>query len=164
MIPTPPQLPMWRFFFAAAVLVAAFLFAITLRKLTPPNLQISARASGTPSPARSQGAERSGTSEVRGDAPWALSALPDCARQHSEARGAAERVRRLIPSGATPVQGRLSAGPCSIDVRPNGIFIARGEDRLRIPPPARLLRWDDRYYLYREDRKGSVLRVYSFTK
>jgi hypothetical protein len=41
-------------------------------------------------------------------------------------------------------------------------MVERGGDRLRIPPPARLLYWNDRYYLYEDDRKGAVLRVYSF--
>jgi hypothetical protein len=155
---------MWRFLVMAALLVAAFIFAITQRKLSPPDLRISARPSGTPSAPRSQGSEKSPKSAVRGDAPWALSALPDCARQHSEAHGPPERVRPLIPRGARPAAGRLIAGPCSVEVTANGIFVTRGEDRLRIPPPARLLRWDDRYYLYTQDRKGSVLRVYSFFK
>ncbi len=97
-----------------------------------------------------------------GDAPWALSALPDCARQHSEDRGNAATIRAKIPSDATAVDGRVHAGPCTIDVTADGIFVRRGSDRLRIPPPARLLYWDDRYYLYEEDRKGAILRVYTF--
>ncbi len=99
-----------------------------------------------------------------GDAPWALSALPDCARQHSEDRGVAATIRAKIPPNATAVDGRLHAGPCTIDVTARGIIVQRGGDRLRIPPPARLLHWDDRYYLYEEDRKGAILRVYSFFK
>ncbi|MBV8353703.1 MAG: hypothetical protein JO101_00150, partial [Candidatus Eremiobacteraeota bacterium] len=78
---------MWRFYVAAALLVAVFVFAVTLRRAEPPNLQISAKPSGTPSGPRAEASESPGTEPpVRGDAPWALSALPDCARQHEEVR------------------------------------------------------------------------------
>jgi hypothetical protein len=97
-----------------------------------------------------------------GDAPWALSALPDCARQHSEDRGSAAAVRAKIPSTATAVRGRIRAGACAVEVTADGIIVQRGHDRLRIPPPARLLYWNDLYYLYEDDRKGAVLRIYSF--
>ncbi len=155
---------MWRFIAAATVLVAAFVFAITLHKMSSPNLRVSARASGTPSASRALSLEHPTPASLGGDAPWALSALPDCARQHSEDRGSAATVRAKIPSGATAVDASVHAGACTINVTASGIFVQRGSDRLRIPPPARLLHWDDRYYLYEEDRKGAVLRVYSFLK
>jgi len=153
---------MWRFFAAATVLVAAFVFAITLHKMSSPNLRVSAPAKGTPSASRVQSLERAKPASLAGDAPWALSALPDCARQHSEERGSEAAVRAKIPSSATIVDGSVHAGPCTIDVTASGIFVQRGGDRLRIPAPARLLHWDDHYYLYEEDRKGAVLRIYSF--
>jgi hypothetical protein len=155
---------MWRFLLAATGLVAAFVFAITLRKLQPPDIRVSARASGTPSPARSQLAGGATPGPLYGEAPWALSALPDCARQHDEYRGNAEHVRAKIPAGAIEVTGHIIAGPCTIDVTSNGILVQRGSDRLRIPPPARLLYSGDRYYLYNTERKAAVLRVYSFTQ
>ena len=155
---------MWRFYLAATVIVAAFVFAVTLHKASPPDLRISALASGTPSAPRTQGSEESVPGEVRGDAPWALSALPDCARQHEERRGPAALVQRSIPPGAHAIEGTLHAGPCKIDVASDGITIVRGADRLRIPQPVRLLESGGRYYLYEEDRKGAVLRVYSFVK
>jgi hypothetical protein len=153
---------MWRFYLAAMLIVAAFIFAITVRRLPQANLRVSASPSGTPSAPRSQAPSSSRPAAVHGDAPWALSALPDCARQHSETSGSVAFVTRAIPHDANPVSGRLQAGPCSIDVTPSGIIVMRGRDRLRIPPPARLLRAGGRYYLYERDRKGAVLRVYSF--
>jgi hypothetical protein len=155
---------MWRFFAAATVLVAAFVFAITLHKMSSPGLRVSARASGTPSASRVQSLERAVPATLGGDAPWALSALPDCARQHSEVRGDVASIRAKIPSGATAINGSVHAGPCTIDVTASGIFVRRGSDRLRIPPPARLLHWDDRYYLYAQNRNAAMLRVYSFLK
>jgi hypothetical protein len=155
---------MWRFYLAATILVAAFIFAVTLRKLPHADLRVSASPSGTPSAPRSQPPASAGSATVRGDAPWALSALPDCARQHSETRGDRAFGSRAIPRDATPVSGHLQAGPCSIDVGEAGIVVERGKDRLRIPPPARLLYAGGRYYLYEPDRKGAILRVYSFEK
>jgi hypothetical protein len=154
---------MWRFLVAATVLVAAFVFVVTLRRMPAPDLRVSARASGTPSASRMQAANESlAPQALGGDAPWALSALPDCARQHSEDRGSAAAVRAKIPSAATAVVGRLRAGACVVEVTADGIIVQRRHDRLRIPPPARLLYWNDLYYLYEGDRKGAVLRIYSF--
>ena len=155
---------MWRFFAAAAVLVAAFVFVVTLRKMSPPALRVSARASGTPSAARAESRESATPASLYGDAPWALSALPDCARQHSEDRGSITSIRAKIPANAVAVKEIVHAGPCTIEITANGILVRRGSDRLRIPPPARLLYWHDRYYLYEEDRKAAVLRVYSLVK
>ncbi|MGA3037914.1 MAG: hypothetical protein ABSE64_10595 [Vulcanimicrobiaceae bacterium] len=146
------------------MLVAAFVFAITLRKMSPPDLRVSARASGTPSASRAQSNGSVASTSLAGDAPWALSALPACARQHSEDHGSAASLRAKIPASATTIDGTVHAGPCTIKITANGIIVRRGSDRLRIPPPARLLHWNDRYYLYDDDRKGAVLRVYSFIK
>jgi len=155
---------MWRFFAAAIVLVAAFVFVVTLHKMSSPDLRVSAKPSGSPSAPRAEPDESASPASLHGDAPWALSALPDCARQHSEDRGSIAFVRAKIPAHATPLEGTLHAGPCTIDITANGIFVQRGRDRLRIPPPARLLHWDDRYYLFTQNRKAAVLRVYSLLK
>lgn len=153
---------MWRYYLAATVIVAVFVFVVTLRKQSPPDLEVSAPAHGTPSAPRSQGPERATPSAVSGDAPWALSALPDCAHQDSERRGPNQFVRDGIPRDAQAAHGTLRAGPCSIHVTSDGIIVVRGKDRLRIPPPARLLESNGRYFLYTQNRKDAVLRVYSF--
>jgi len=156
---------MWRFLLAATLIVAAFVFVVTLRKMSPPDVRISARASGTPSPARSElGGKAAPSGALRGEAPWALSALPDCARQHSESHGPAEQIAARIPAGAHELHGRVIAGPCTLDVSSAGILVERGQDRLRIPPPARLLEYNDRYYLYTEQKKAADLRIYSLSK
>jgi len=151
---------MWRFYLAATVIVAAFIFAITLHRMPAPDLRISAKPSGSPSAPRSQPPSTATAPPLRGDAPWALSALPDCAHQDAERHGSVAFVRAAIPAGAQAVQGRLAAGDCSIAVTPRGILIDRGKDRLRIPAPAQLLRSGERYYLYVQDKKSAVLRVY----
>lgn len=152
---------MWRFYLAATAIVAAFLFIISSHRRAPPDLRVSGESSGTPSPARSEARGGESRGNVVGDAPWALSALPDCARQHFELRGPAGIVRAKVPAGATPVEGELVAGPCSISVTPRGIVVVRGLDRLRIPPPAQLLHAGDRYYLYRRSGEQAEVRAYT---
>ena len=154
---------MWRYYVAATAIVAAFLFVISLHREGPPDLRVSGRSSGTPSPARSESTGGDGRGNVVGDAPWALSALPDCARQHFATRGTAAEVRAKIPAAATVVQGEIVAGPCSITVTPRGIVVVRGLDRLRIPPPAQLLHAGDRYYLYRRSGERAEVRAYTLT-
>lgn len=155
---------MWRFYLAATLIVAAFVFAVTLRKQGSTDIQVSARASGTPSAPREQADQKASPSSVRGDAPWALSALPECARQDAETRGPVAFVRRAIPPGAREVRGHLQAGPCSIDVSEDGIRVVRGNDLMLVPPPVRLLESKGRYFLYEQNRKDAVLRVYTFAK
>jgi hypothetical protein len=152
---------MWRFYLAATIIVAVFIYVVTLRKAEPPDLRISARAHGTPSAARSQGSEGKGGGAVIGDAPWALSALPDCARQHAETRGIPAIIATNVPANATPVEGDFTAGPCTIRVRTDGIYVTRGEDRMRIPPPVKLFRVGQRYYLLRQVGTTAELRVYT---
>lgn len=155
---------MWRFYLAATLIVAAFIFVVTLRKHGSTDIQVSARASGTPSAPRAQGDEKAPEAAVRGDAPWALSALPDCARQDAERRGPVAFVERAIPPDAREVRGHLHAGACSIDVTANGIRVVRGADLMRIPPPVRLLESKGRYFLFEKSGKNAVLRVYRFAR
>ena len=154
---------MWRYYLAATAIVAAFLFVISQRREPPPDLRVSGRSSGTPTPARSESNGGEGRGNVAGDAPWALSALPDCARQHFAVRGSTAAVRAKIPAAATVVGGEIVAGPCTIRITPNGIDVARDLDHLRIPPPAQLLRAGNRYYLYRHSGERAELRAYSLT-
>jgi len=104
-------------------------------------------------------------SGVTGDAPWALSALPDCFVQRSESRGGPAYVRARIPAGAQPVPAgtRLSYGPCTIVVRSGELLVDRGSDRLRVPPRATLYRVGDSLALFRVDGGTAVLRTYDVT-
>lgn len=104
-------------------------------------------------------------SGVTGDAPWALSALPDCFVQRSETRGDPAYVRARIPAGAQPVPAgtHLSYGPCTIVVRSGDLLVDRGSDRLRVPPRATLYRVDDSLALFRVDGGTAVLRTYDVT-
>lgn len=99
---------------------------------------------------------------LRGDAPWALSALPECLTQTSESTGAPAYVRAHLPPGATPVVPPVTLvyGDCSIRIADDEAYVRRGTDRLRIPPRVRFYRAEGLLALIRETRNGAELRVY----
>lgn len=74
------------------------------------------------------------------DARWAFSALPECFTQQSHSTGPGSYVLPLLPKDARPVPAGYAvfAGDCRAFVHGTQIWIWRGADRLRIPPPARL--------------------------
>jgi hypothetical protein len=110
-----------------------------------------------------EGQGGAGSAPVRGDAPWALSALPDCLIQQSETTGTLAYVRSKIPKGATAVPSGaiLRYGPCTILVRDGEALVSRGDDRLRIPPHVTLYRAGNALALLRDSGSRGELRVYS---
>ncbi|MGA8841874.1 MAG: hypothetical protein WB491_15400 [Candidatus Aquilonibacter sp.] len=113
----------------------------------------------------SGGGGGSSTQDVNGDAPWALSALPDCFVQSSETTGSVAYVRAAIPAGAQPVPdgSRLSYGPCTILVRKSELLVDRGSDHLRVPPRAELYTSGHSLVLVRTSGNSAVLRAYDIT-
>lgn len=100
---------------------------------------------------------------LRGDAPWALSAFPECATQTSETTGPSAYVLAHLPRGATEVSppATLTAGRCTIALVGDAAYVRRGADRYRIPPRVRLYRAPGRIALLRSDPSGgNDLRVY----
>jgi hypothetical protein len=99
---------------------------------------------------------------LRGNAPWALSALPECFVQLSQTTGQAAYVRMHLPAGAVAVTppATLRAGDCTIELRGDEISVRRGTDRLTIPPVVRLYRAPGKLALLREGQSGNDLRVY----
>jgi hypothetical protein len=106
--------------------------------------------------------EQSRILAVRGDAPWALSALPDCFRQQSESTGSVAYVRAKIPADARPIpEGtRLVYGSCALFVGDDVVLVDRGADRMRIPPHATLYRAGTSLALLRITGQTAVLRTY----
>ncbi len=74
------------------------------------------------------------------DARWAFSALPECFTQQSRTTGPGAYVLPHLPKDARRVaQGStIFAGDCRAFVHGSDVWVWRGKDRLRIPPPARL--------------------------
>lgn len=99
---------------------------------------------------------------LRGDAPWALSALPGCLQQTGNAHGGATSVRALLPAGSIPIvaPATLVYGPCTIFVRDGEAIVRRGRDVLRIPPIAQFYRSGDRLVLLRTTDDTADLRIY----
>lgn len=103
-----------------------------------------------------------GGGTLRGDAPWALSALPDCLRQTQETTGELRYVRSHLPAGASAVvpPATLTFGPCTISVVDGEAYVTRGPDRLRIPPHVQFYRAGDSLALLRTSGGSGELRLY----
>lgn len=99
---------------------------------------------------------------LRGDAPWALSALPECLTQTSESFGSPTYVRARLPRDAVRVvpPATLVYGDCTITIAGEQAYVQRASDRLRIPPPVEFYRAPRLLALVRETPKGAQLRVY----
>jgi hypothetical protein len=140
-----------------AVAVAAWVNRDLIRiKLASVYARMPARPGGA------SGAERGPAASLRGDAPWALSALPECLIQMSKSSGSLRYVRAHLPANAVAIvpPATLVYGDCSITIAGDEAYVRRGADRLRIPPRAYFYRADNLLALIRETRSGAELRVY----
>lgn len=101
-------------------------------------------------------------SALAGDAPWALSALPDCLTQTSESTGSFDYVRAHLPPGAVRVvpPSTLVYGNCTLTIAGDQAYVRRGADRLRIPPVVRFYRAPGVLALIRLAAHASQLRIY----
>ena len=147
---------MLRYYAIATVIVLAIAVVVTMRAhLDLPGHVNFWKATAAPPP----------PTDTVGDAPWALSALPDCFVQRSETTGTQAYVDAQIPAGAQPVLDgtRLSYGPCTILVRKSELLVERGSDRLRVPPRATLYTAGNMLVLVRASGKTSILRTYEIT-
>jgi hypothetical protein len=106
--------------------------------------------------------EGAGGSPLTGDAPWALSALPECLTQITESKGSPAYVLAHLPPGVTPVAppAMLTYGDCSIRIAGDEAYVRRRDDLLRIPPRARFYRAKGLLALIRATAQGAELRVY----
>jgi hypothetical protein len=104
-----------------------------------------------------------GAGNVHGDAPWALSAFPECLSQVSQSTGPLKYVLARLPSGAVPIgaPATLRYGDCTVVFSGSDVRVRRGSDRLRIPPAVRLYRAPGKLAVLRSDPSGgNDLRVY----
>jgi hypothetical protein len=143
------------------VLVAAWVNRDLIRvKIMSVYARVPAKPGGASPP------QRAAASALFGDAPWALSALPECLVQTSESAGSPAYVRAHLPPGSEPIASpaTLVYGDCSIRVVGDEAYVRRGTDRLRIPPRARFYRAHGLLALIRETAEGAELRVYEPAK
>lgn len=155
---------MLRYYAVATVLVFAVAIAITawsnrdlIRiRLASTNLRVP------PKPADPYGTGARSNGALRGDAPWALSALPDCLRQRQKTTGPEAYVAAHLPAGMAPVApgSTLVYGPCTISVAGGEAWVTRGPDRLRIPPNVQFYRAPGVLALVRSSGSNYELRIY----
>jgi hypothetical protein len=99
---------------------------------------------------------------LTGDAPWALSALPECLTQVSKSTGPPKYVQAHLPAGAVRIvpPARLAYGDCTVTIAADEAFVRRGADRFRIPPSVRFYRAEGLLAVVRESAGNVELRVY----
>jgi hypothetical protein len=103
---------------------------------------------------------------LSGDAPWALSALPECLTQVSESTGSARYVMAHLPKNAVRIAppAHLAFGDCTIAIDGREAFVRRGDDRFRIPPSVQFYRAGARLVMLRQAAGSIGLRVYEPVK
>lgn len=141
---------MTRYYFIATAIVVLIGGLVFAHRLAPPDLRISARATGTPTVESPASAPAGATPRpFAGQGSWVLSALPACFDERSRAVGPASELAAKIP----PAAERLAPGTtlrradCTVLVRERDLWVSRGADRLRVPPEAALYRDGDRLTL-----------------
>lgn len=143
--------------FGIAVLAAAWANRDLIRiKLASVYARVAARPGGAGDLLRATPAPLSG------DAPWALSALPECLVQVSESTGSQDYVRAHLPAHSVRIvpPQRIVYGDCAIAIEKDEASVARGADRLRIPPHVQFYRGAGLFAMIRETAQGAELRVY----
>ncbi|PZR58327.1 MAG: hypothetical protein DLM50_04240 [Candidatus Meridianibacter frigidus] len=145
------------------VVVAGSVLAVHLHQLHALRVK-SVRASGPPTTGRKGPRSHYRARDFDGiNAPWALSALPECWLQQRVWRGRrVEDVAKHIPAGAQrlPAGTRIELRDCRLTVRADDALVARGADRFHIPPEAKFYAAGSRLVLLRFDHGGD-LRVYA---
>jgi hypothetical protein len=143
--------------FGVAIVVAAWVNRDLIRiKIA------SVYARVAPKPGASSPAASGAVAPMSGDAPWALSALPECLSQVSKSIGSMRYVRAHLPRSAIRVvpPARLSYGDCTISIHDDEAFVRRGTDRFRIPPRVQFYRARGEVAMIRETAASVELRIY----
>jgi len=122
------------------------------------------RASGAPTIGRPQLRSHFKAGPLGGEAPWALSALPECLLQQSvwRATGVA-KLRAHFPVGSRPLQAGtvLRYRDCQLSVRSDDASVTRGSDRFHIPPHAHFFLAGGELILLRQSTGAAELRIYT---
>jgi hypothetical protein len=122
----------------------------------------SVYASVPPKPVQAPPKTKRHSVAFTGDAPWALSALPECFAPIGKSTGPLKYVLSKIPAGAQMVvpPKNLTYADCTLEIRGETVYVHRGVDRMRIPPPARVYVGGGTLALLRGASGGYELRVY----
>ena len=151
---------MTRYYLIATLIVAIVGSIGVARRAAPPDLRVSATATGTPtveSPARPGPAATPGAFTAQG--PWVLSALPGCFEEQSRVRGPVAALRAKVPPANERIAPgtTITSGACTLLGGAHDLRVRRGEDRLRVPPEAALYRTDGHLTLV--VRSGTTVEI-----
>jgi len=151
------------YYAAASALVVGTLVIFASGLGRSPKLRVaSVPVHGTPSPARGEAASTFAPGSVTGEAPWALSAVPECFRQESEAHGSPAFVASRLPAGAQRLAAgtRLAVGDCRLRVGAAVLTLERGGERLVVPRWTRVYSAGALLAVLRDSGGSADLRVY----
>jgi hypothetical protein len=131
-----------RYYIIATLIVVAIGGIVFAHRLTAPDLQISARPTGTPTVETRVPDEAASPRPFTGQGPWVFSALPGCFDEQSRVTGPSRALAARFPPAANRIAPGTTfvAGACTVIVRAHDIWVDRGADRLRVPPDAALYR------------------------
>jgi hypothetical protein len=155
---------MLRYFALATVIVVGTLViaANFARSRTDIEVGGGPRSTATPSAPRPEASGTFPPPGVHGEAPWALSALPECFEQEEEAHGPLAFVRAHLPAKmqAVAAPSHLETADCALRILAHSVLVERGTERLVITPDARLYTDGRRFALLRRSGKTADLRIY----
>jgi hypothetical protein len=151
-------------YFAIATVIVLTVVVIATAWENRELIRIRIASTSVPAPLKPADSTGGGgvTVPFRGDAPWALSALPECLTQLSVSTGRLAYVRSRVPAGATPVvpPATFSYGDCTISVTGDEADVRRGNDRFHIPGSVRFYRGPALLAVLRKSGGGNELRIY----
>jgi hypothetical protein len=145
------QREMWRFYGIAAVIVVAIGAVVFGHRLASGDFDVRGGPDPHRTPTVTRGADVRAPAAARfsGDGPWVMSALPGCFDQQSSKIGPAGLLAKDVPPERERLRPAttLRRGACTIVVGEHDVYVYRGEDRLRVPPEARLYAHGERLTL-----------------
>jgi hypothetical protein len=96
------------------------------------------------------------------EAPWALSALPECLRECAVRRGGEADIRARLPARSERLAAGavVTSGACRVIAGALDVRVERAEDRLRVPPPSELYASGEGLALVERRRNVTTLRTY----
>jgi hypothetical protein len=154
---------MWRYYLIAALLVVAAGSALVAHRLATNGGKLQpARAASPPRTGPNSGFVTTPQPNFSGQGGWVLSALPACFDQLSSIEGPSPAVSSHVPPPRARIAPGTSlfSGKCLVLVRDHDIWIYRGDDRLRVPPEARLYAATEGLTLVYEHAGTTQVRVY----
>jgi len=153
---------------ASAIVLAALLAILALGRTTAMRDVPYASKLASPGVPRIEGTVNGTAAPLVGDAPWALSALPECFRQLRTLRGSPPYVSAHIGLIAPPrgtwrraLAGRLATADCIVRISGRTAIVTRGDTRLVVPSDARFSIAGDRLILDRFAGDAEDVRVYA---